>query len=134
MGPKELWRTYIQLTEAEGAFRTIKSDLVMRPLWHQTAPRVRAHILVAFLGYVLWKTLSKWMERSGLGTSPRVLLDEIRGLGLVDVILPTTRGREVRLRCVAAPDPPLAALLSRLGLRPPGRLGPPRWIEAEAEM
>ena len=74
---EELWRTYIQLTEAEAAFRIHKSDLSIRPIWHQKAERVQAHILVCFLAYVLWKTLEQWQQRAGLGNTPRTILEEI---------------------------------------------------------
>ena len=71
---EELWRAYIQLTEAEEAFRLHKSDLVMRPVWHQKEHRVQAHILICFLAYVLWKTLGQWCQRAGLGDEPRKML------------------------------------------------------------
>jgi len=67
--PDELWRTYIQLTDAEAAFRIQKSELGIRPVWHQRADRVQAHILICFLAYVLWKTLEQWQRRAGLGQS-----------------------------------------------------------------
>ena len=68
---EELWKAYIQLTEAEAAFRIHKSDLSIRPIWHQKKDRVLAHILVCFLAYVLWKTLASLCERAGLGNEPR---------------------------------------------------------------
>ncbi len=74
---EELWQTYIQLTEAEAAFRIHKSDLALRPVWHQKAERIKAHILVCFLGYALWKTLQQWQSRAGLGNSPRTILTEL---------------------------------------------------------
>jgi len=120
--PEDLWRTYIQLTEAEAAFRIHKSDLSLRPIWHQSAPRVQAHILVCFLAYVLWKTLEQWQQRAGLGHSPRTILEELRGIQSTDVVLPTADGRELRLRCVVRPDAAQAALLDRLGLALPERL------------
>ena len=73
-----LWRTYIQLSEAEAAFRIHKSELSIRPIWHQREDRVLAHILVCFLAHVLWKTLEQWQSRAGLGNSPRTLLQELR--------------------------------------------------------
>jgi len=75
---EELWRAYIQLTEAEEAFRLHKSDLVMRPVWHQKEHRVQAHILVCFLAYVLWKTLGLWCQRAGLGDEPRKIFAELQ--------------------------------------------------------
>ena len=75
--PEDLWRTYIQLTEAEAAFRIHKSELSIRPIWHQREDRVKAHILVCFLAYVLWKTLEQWQGRADLGHSPRTILEEL---------------------------------------------------------
>jgi hypothetical protein len=120
--PDELWRTYIQLTDVEAAFRIQKSELAIRPVWHQRADRVQAHILVCFLAYVLWKTLEQWQGRAGLGQSPRTILDELRRIQSTDVVLPTEDGRELRLRCVVRPDAAQAALLDRLGLDLPERL------------
>jgi len=120
--PDELWRTYIQLTDAEAAFRIQKSELAIRPVWHQRQDRVQAHILVCFLAYVLWKTLEQWQGRAGLGQSPRTILDELRRIQSTDVVLPTEDGRELRLRCVVRPDAEQAALLDRLGLELPERL------------
>lgn len=123
-----LWRTYIQLSEAEAAFRINKSELSIRPIWHQREDRVLAHILVCFLAYVLWKTLEQWQSRAGLGNSPRTLLQELAAITSTDVILPTAAppGRELRLRCVVRPDRAQAVLLERLGLRLPERLRMPR--------
>jgi len=126
--PEELWRTYIQLTDAEAAFRIHKSDLSIRPVWHQKTERVKAHIFVCFLAYVLWKTLETWQNRAGLGRSPRTLLEELRTIQSADVVLPTTDGRELRLRCVVRPEKSLKHLLDRLGLELPQRLRPPRTI------
>lgn len=120
--PDELWRTYIQLTDAEAAFRIQKSELGIRPIWHQRADRVQAHILVCFLAYVLWKTLEQWQRRAGLGQSARTILDELKRIQSTDVVLPTEDGRELRLRCVVRPDAAQAALLDRLGLDLPERL------------
>jgi hypothetical protein len=120
--PEDLWRTYIQLTEAEAAFRIQKSDLSIRPIWHHREDRVRAHILVCFLAYVLWKTLEQWQARAGLGHSPRTILEELHRIQSTDVILPTADGRELRLRCVVRPEPAQAHLLARLGLELPERL------------
>ena len=127
--PEELWRTYMQLTQAEAAFRIHKSDLGLRPIWHQRADRVQAHILVCFLAYVLWKTLEVWQSRAGLGNSPATLLEELRRLESVEVVLPTTAGPQWRLRCVVRPDADQAWLLDRLGLTVPTRLRPPRRLE-----
>jgi hypothetical protein len=122
--PDALWQTYVQLTEAEAAFRIHKSELGLHPIWHQRADRVQAHILVCFLAYVLWKALAQWQHRAGLGSQPRLLLDELRTIHSTDVVLPLADApeRELRLRCVVRPTPAQAALLDRLGLRIPERL------------
>jgi transposase len=126
--PEALWQTYIQLTEAEDAFRIHKSDLSIRPVWHQTQQRAQAHILVCFLAYALWKTLEQWQKRAGLGNSPRTILDELRHIQSTDVVLPTATEpeREIRIRCVVRPDRAQAALLDRLGVRLPQRLRSPQ--------
>ena len=114
----------MQLTEAEAAFRIQKSELGLRPIWHQKAERVEAHILVCFLAYVLWKTLEQWQKRAGLGYSPRTILQELGRIQSSDIVLPLAdgSGRELRIRCVVRPDKAQAALLDRLGLRLPERL------------
>jgi len=121
-GGEDLWRAYIQLTEAEAAFRIHKSDLRLRPVWHQKPQRVQAHILVCFLAYVLWKTLAQLCRQAGLGDEPRKVLDEIQTIALVDVVLPTKSGIEIRKRCVTQPTEHQAILLQRLGLLLPKRL------------
>lgn len=122
--PEQLWQAYVQLTQAEAAFRIQKSDLSIRPIWHQKACRVQAHILVCFLAYVLWKTLEQWCDRAGLGKSPRLILRELSRLQSADIVLPTAEpaSRELRIRCVVRPDRAQAELLARLGLRLPERL------------
>jgi len=134
--PALLWKRYIQLTEAEWAFRITKDELEIRPIWHQKEDRVLAHILVCFLAYVLWKTLAQWMQRSGLGDAPRTVLEELAKIKSGDVVLPTQskRGHDtgtVRLRCVTEPDEPQKVLLNRLGLTLPRRL---RRIDEVAQM
>jgi transposase len=116
---EELWRAYIQLTEAEAAFRIHKSDLSLRPIWHQKEDRVRAHILVCFLAYVLWKTLAALCRRAGLGDEPRRVLNELSALRAVDVVLPTDQGTEIRRRCISQPSEHQAILLHHLRLALP---------------
>lgn len=118
----ELWRTYMQLTEAEAAFKIHKTDLSLRPIWHQKQDRVLAHILVCFLGYVLWKTLGQLCRQAGLGDEPRRVLDELAEIRLVDVVLPTRDGLEIRQRCVSHPTEHQQILLERLKLQLPSRL------------
>jgi len=119
---EELWKTYMQLTEAEAAFRIHKSDLSIRPIWHQKEERVLAHILVCFLGYVLWKTLGQLCRQAGLGDEPRRVLEELAEIRLVDVVLPTREGIEIRQQCVSRPTDHQQILLDRLQLRLPSRL------------
>jgi transposase len=119
---EELWRVYMQLTEAEGAFRIHKSDLSLRPVWHQKQERVEAHVLVCFLAYVLWKTLAQWCKIAGLGDEPRKVLDEIAQVATVDVVLETRCGREIRKRCVTTPTRHQSILLDRLKLNLPPSL------------
>lgn len=119
---EELWDAYIHLTDVEAAFRIQKSDLVLRPIWHQIEKRVQAHILVCFLAYVLWKCLSQMCKNSGLGNEPRKVIDEIKRIKLTDVILPTRKGVEIRLPCVSKPDAHQRILLQHLGLKLPARL------------
>jgi transposase len=124
---QELWKTYIQLSEAEAAFRIHKSDLCLRPIWHHKQDRIKAHILICFLAYVLWKTLQQWQSRAGLGDSPRTILTELSRIHSADIVLPLADGskRELRLRCVVRPDREQQLLLQRLGLTLPERLRPP---------
>jgi hypothetical protein len=119
---EDLWRAYMHLTDAEAAFRIHKTDLCIRPVWHQTAGRVQAHLLVCFLAYVLRKTLEGWMARAGLGNSPTTVLEELARIQSTDVVAPTTDGRTIRLRCVVHPDKAQSILLSHLGLKLPQRL------------
>jgi len=119
---QQLWKAYIQLTQAEAAFRIQKDQLNVRPIWHQREDRVQAHILVCFLAFVLWKSLEMWQQRAGLGNSPRTILEELARIQSHDIVLPTVTHRQVRLRCVTQPDPAQAALLDRLGIVLPRRM------------
>ena len=119
---EDLWHAYIQLTEAEAAFRVHKSDLKIRPVWHQKKDRVLAHILVCFLAYVLWKTLHQMAKAAGLGDEPRRIFDELSKISMVDVVLPTSKGTNIRRRCVGRPTEHQAILLSRLGLNLPEQI------------
>jgi len=119
---EDLWKAYIQLTEAEAAFRIHKTDLKIRPVWHQKTERVQAHILVCFIAYVLWKTLAQMCKSAGLGDEPRRVFAEIGKIRIVDVVLPTRSGHEIRRRCVSQPSGHQAILLQRLGLNLPKKL------------
>jgi transposase len=124
--PATLWKQYIQLTEAEWAFRIEKNELGIRPIWHQKKDRVLGHILVCFLGYVLWKALAQWMRRAGLGDAPRTLIEEFAKIKSGDVVLLAQMAdgsrRTIHLRCVTTPDKAQKVLLNRLGLTLPQRL------------
>ena len=119
---QQLWKAYIQLTQAEAAFRIQKDQLNLRPIWHQREDRVKAHILVCFLAFVLWKSLEMWQSRAGLGNSPRTVLEELARIQSNDVVLPTASHGQIRLRCVTQPDAAQAALLDRLGVVLPKRM------------
>jgi len=130
---EELWSRYMQLTEAEASFRALKSELSIRPLFHQLEPRVKAHVMVAFLGYALWVTLKHLLKRrsavipqpSTNGVNHVQPLSAMKALALLstlqsaDVVLPTTDGREIRLRRVTEPTAEQKSLLQRLDLSLP---------------
>lgn len=119
---EDLWRAYMQLTDAEAAFRIHKSDLRIRPIWHQRQDRVEAHILVCFLAYVLWRTLGQMCRQKGLGDEPRRVIDELSRIRVVDVVLPTCAGVEIRRRCITQPTDHQAILLQQLGFHLPSHL------------
>lgn len=121
--PTALWTAYIGLTQAEAAFRIQKSDLQLRPIWHQRLDRVKAHLLVCFLAFVLWKTLGQVCTRAGLGDEPRRVLDELAQIMLVDVAVDTTAGVTIRKRCVTQPTKRQAVLLQQLKVPLPSHLG-----------
>ena len=124
--PAVLWTQYLQLTDAEWAFRIEKDELGIRPIRHQKEERVLAHILICFLGYALWKAVAQWMRRGGLGDAPRTLLEEFAKIKSGDVVLPARMadgsGRTIHLRCVTTPDEAQKILLNRLDLTLPQRL------------
>src|SRR3984885_7620098 len=131
-----LWSKYMQLTEAEASFRALKSELSIRPLFHQLEPRVKAHVMVAFLGYALWVTLKQLLKRrpavvpkpsaSGVeNTQPMTPMKAIALLSTLqsaDIVLPTTDGREIRLRRITEPTAEQKSLLRQLGISLPEHL------------
>jgi hypothetical protein len=133
---EQLWSKYMQLTEAEASFRALKSELSIRPLFHQLEPRVKAHVMVAFLGYALWVTLKHLLKRrpailpkpSGSGVDNAQPLSLMRALALLstlqsaDIVLPTTDGHEIRLRRITEPTAEQKSLLQQLGISLPDRL------------
>jgi transposase len=126
---EELWTKYMQLTEAESSFRALKSELSIRPLFHQIETRVKAHVMVAFLGYALWVTLKHLLKRRPALVSPSAgandsahPLTPMRALALLstlqsaDIVLPTTDGREIRLRRITEPTAEQKSVLRQLGI------------------
>ena len=118
---RNLWNTYIALTQIEDCFRVTKHDFGLRPIFHQREDRTQAHILVCFLSLVMWRTLQQWMETCGLGTAPRKLLEEMAEVRSLDIVLPNKTGSSIRLRTVSKPEKHLAILLQRLGLPLPNK-------------
>lgn len=119
--PKILWKMYMQLNQAEKAFRMSKSDLGMRPIFHQKEHRVQAHIFVCFLALAMYKSLELWMASKGLGSSPAKLLEEFREIRSMDVVMPIKDRNPIRLRVVAKPDEHVRVLLHRLEIKIPYR-------------
>jgi transposase len=118
----DLWTAYMHLTEAEAAFRIHKSDLRLRPVWHQLKRRVQAHVFVSFLAFVLWKCLAQMCHNGDLGDEPRKVIDELKQIQLTEVILPTENGSEIKLQCITQPTPHQKILLQHLKLNLPSRL------------
>ena len=120
--PAKVWNWYLQLQQAEAAFRCTKSDLSLRPIFHQKTQRVEAHILVCFLSLALWRVLEQWMKGKGLGTCARQLVGEVATVKSLDVVLPVKNAEgqsKLRLRMVARPERMVAELLQHLGLHLP---------------
>lgn len=119
--PNVLWKMYMQLNQAEKAFRMSKSDLGMRPIFHQKEHRVQAHIFVCFLALAMYKSLELWMASKGLGNSPAKLLEEFKEIRSMDVVLPVKDRNPIRLRVVGRPDEHVRVLLHRLEIKIPYR-------------
>lgn len=120
--PARLWKSYIQLTEAEAAFRALKSELSIRPIFHQLERRAKAHILVAFLGYGPWVRLKHLLIRAGADVSPAKALALLGTLVSADIVMPTTDGHEFRLQRVTTPSNEQKRVLDLLGVAVPQRL------------
>ena len=144
---QEFWETYIQLTVVERAFRVLKSQLLLRPIWHHYSGRTQAHIFVCVLAYALWKTLDHLAKRAGLETlihkpdarrgnaapkprpmTPEVILRALSQIQIGDILLETTAGQTLALRRVARPNPEQRRLLDALQLKLPERLSPDRLL------
>jgi transposase len=120
--PEHLWKSYIQLTEAEAAFRALKSELAVRPIFHQLEHRTKAHVLLAFLGYAMWVTLKHLLKAKASPLSPARALATAAMLHSADIVLPTTDGREIRLRRITTPTAEQQTLFEQLGMTLPHRL------------
>jgi transposase len=144
---EDFWQTYMQLTVVERAFRVLKSELLLRPVWHHYSGRTEAHIFVCVLAYALWKTLDHLAKQAGLMTeirkpdprrptaspkarpmTPQVILRELRQIQIGDILLETTDGRKLALRRVARPNAEQARILAALGIELPERLSPDRLL------
>jgi transposase len=144
---KEFWETYIQLTVVERAFRVLKSELLLRPVWHHYSGRSQAHVMICVLAYALWKTLDHLAKRAGLKTqihkpdphrakaspkprpmTPEVILRELGQIAIGDIMLETTDGQKLALRRVARPVAEQKRILDALGLELPERLSPDRYL------
>jgi transposase len=142
--PQEFWQTYMQLAVAEKAFRVLKSELCLRPVWHQYSGRVQAHVFVCVLAYALWKTLDHLAKQAGLMTlihkpperrygraipkprpmTPAVILRELARIQIGDIVLETTNGQQLVMRRVARPDAEQKRILEALQMDLPERLSP----------
>jgi transposase len=144
---QEFWETYIQLTVVEKAFRVLKGELLLRPVWHQYSGRTQAQVMVCVLAYALWKTLDHLAKQAGLQTvihkpdsqgakgspkprpmSPEVILRELSQVQIGDILLETTEGKKLALRRVARPNTEQARILAALKLTLPERLSPDRLL------
>jgi transposase len=123
--PGQLWEFYLQLVEIEAAFKHLKGDLSVRPIFHQRLDRIEAHILVCFLAYCLHVSLREKLRRKAPGLTPRSVLEKFSALALHDVHFPTTDGRELVFARYTQPEPEQQLLLAQLGLRLPAQ-SPPR--------
>ena len=128
--PATLWQYYIQLVAVEEAFKTLKADLAIRPVFHQQERRIEAHIFIAFLAYCLYATLQRRLHALAPGLTARSALEKFAAVQMIDVHLPTTDGRELVLTRYTQPEPELQLLINQLKLQLPPQ--PPPRITAAA--
>ena len=131
--PAKLWEFYVQLTQVEEAFKTIKGDLAIRPIYHQREDRVEAHIFIAFLAYCVQVTLSRRLRALAPGLTARAVLEKFAAVQMLDVHLPTTDGRTVVLTRYTQPEEELRLLLARLKLELPTQ-SPPKIMAPKADI
>jgi len=122
--PAKLWQFYLQLVEVEAAFKTLKGDLAIRPVFHQLEQRVESHIFIAFLAYCLHVTLGQQLKALAPGLTPRSVLEKFATMQMIDVYVPTTDGRELSLTRYTQPEPELKLLLDKLKLALPAQAPP----------
>jgi hypothetical protein len=122
--PAKLWEFYLQLVQVEAAFRTLKSDLALRPVFHQEEGRIEAHIFIAFLAYCLHVTLGQQLKALAPGLTPRSVLEKFATMQMIDVYIPTTDGRELSLTRYTQPEPEIRLLLEKLKLALPAQAPP----------
>jgi len=134
--PAALWGFYMQLVRVEEAFRTLKGDLALRPIYHQNEHRIEAHIFLAFLAYCLHVTLAQRLTSQAAGLTPRAVLDQLKAIQLLDVRVPTTDGRWLHMARYTQPDKVQQVLLAQLGLQlppqPPPKIGPREQFRSHA--
>lgn len=128
--PALLWQYYIQLVAVEEAFRNLKGDLAIRPIFHQGEKRIEAHIFIAFLAYCLHVTLARRLHALAPGLTARSALEKFAAVQMIDVHLPTTDGREILLTRYTQPEPELKLLIDRLKLQLPPQQ-PPKITSAD---
>ena len=129
--PAKLWQFYLQLVEVEAAFKTLKGDLAIRPVFHQEERRIEAHIFIAFLAYCLHVTLGQQLKALAPGLTPRSVLEKFAAVQMIDVYVPTTDGRDLSLTRYTQPEPELKLLLEKLKLALPAQ-APPKITATEA--
>ena len=130
--PAQLWRYYIQLTQVEEAFKNLKGDLAIRPIYHQHESRIEAHIFIAFLAYCLHVTLAQQLRPHAPGLTPRSVLEKFGAVQMIDVEIPTTDGRTISLTRYTEPERELHLLLKCLNLQLPAQ-PPPKISTAQVE-
>jgi Transposase DDE domain len=130
--PAKLWAYYLQLVAVEEAFKNLKGDLAIRPIFHQDQPRIEAHIFIAFLTYCLHVTLKRRLHALAPGLTPRSVLEKFAAMQMIDVHVPTTDGRELLLTRYTQPEPELHLLLDKLKLELPAQ-PPPKITVAAAD-
>jgi transposase len=122
--PAKLWSYYLQLVTVEEAFKTLKGDLAIRPIFHQQEARIEAHVFIAFLAYCLHVTLARRLHALAPGLTPRAVFEKFAAVQMIDVHVPTTDGRELVLTRYTEPEPELALLLDQLKLDLPAQPAP----------